>query len=90
MPRVVTEVVPGPKSQEMKQTLGNIQNSTAVNFFADYEKSQGNYIVDVDGNQILDVFAQISSMPLGLVAFCILSFLKVVICVGGLEMNTDP
>ncbi|XP_075260845.1 4-aminobutyrate aminotransferase, mitochondrial-like [Convolutriloba macropyga] len=65
MPRVVTEVVPGPKSQEMKQTLGNIQNSTAVNFFADYEKSQGNYIVDVDGNQILDVFAQISSMPLG-------------------------
>ncbi|KAI8079519.1 4-aminobutyrate aminotransferase [Gilbertella persicaria] len=31
----------------------------------DFAKSKGNYIVDADGNTLLDVFAQIASIPIG-------------------------
>ena len=61
----VLSVIPGPKSREMIANLDKIQFASAVWYFADYKKSLGNYIVDVDGNCLLDVFSQISSLPLG-------------------------
>lgn len=61
----VRTVIPGPKSMAMKQELNLIQNTDVVQFFADYNRSLGNFIVDVDGNVLLDFFTQIASIPLG-------------------------
>lgn len=61
----VNTVCPGPDSEKQIKTLGEVFDSRPVYFVADYEKSAGNYIADVDGNIFLDVYAQIASIPLG-------------------------
>jgi 4-aminobutyrate aminotransferase/(S)-3-amino-2-methylpropionate transaminase len=62
---VLFRSIPGPVSIELNNQLGTIYDNRATYFVADYFKSVGNYIVDADGNKLLDVFAQISSIPLG-------------------------
>ncbi|KAG7382662.1 hypothetical protein PHYBOEH_010396 [Phytophthora boehmeriae] len=63
--QIVTKQVPGPKSMQELKRLSALQNTGAINFFADYATSRGNYLVDVDGNRFLDVYGQIASLPLG-------------------------
>ena len=41
----------------MRAQLGATQETGAVKYFVDMEKSRGNYVVDVDGNRMLDMFA---------------------------------
>ncbi|XP_060757094.1 4-aminobutyrate aminotransferase, mitochondrial [Neoarius graeffei] len=57
--------IPGPRSKELTRQLGGIQNVGAINFFCNYEESRGNYLVDADGNRMLDLYTQIASLPLG-------------------------
>lgn len=64
-PHILTENVPGPKAVKAKDEMAKLQDTRAVNMMVDYEKSLGNYMVDADGNVLLDVYAQIASIALG-------------------------
>ncbi|KAK6454597.1 4-aminobutyrate aminotransferase [Scheffersomyces xylosifermentans] len=64
-PELVTETIPGPKSQQLNEELGRKFDNRATYFVADYVNSLGNYISDADGNKLLDVYCQISSIALG-------------------------
>lgn len=47
--------IPGPKSREHIAKLDKVFDTRSLNMLADYTKCFGNYIVDPDGNQLLDV-----------------------------------
>jgi 4-aminobutyrate aminotransferase / (S)-3-amino-2-methylpropionate transaminase len=63
-PRIST-AIPGPKSQKAIADLHRIFDTRSLNMLANYQQSYGNYIVDPDGNVLLDVYAQIASIPVG-------------------------
>ncbi len=57
--------VPGPRSEALRQRHGQWQDARTVHFYQDAKKSLGNYIVDVDGNTLLDVYGHIAAVALG-------------------------
>lgn len=63
-PRVVTPI-PGPKSKKAIEELHKVFDTRSLNMMANYQQSYGNYIADLDGNVLLDVYAQIASIPVG-------------------------
>ena len=52
---VVKTEIPGPKSKEHIAKLNQVFDTRSINMLTDYTKSFGNYIVDPDGNTLLDV-----------------------------------
>ncbi len=61
----VRTAIPGPRSLELRARHGAIQDARTVHFYQDAQRSAGNYIVDVDGNTLLDVYGHIAALPLG-------------------------
>lgn len=51
----IKTAIPGPISQKAIAELDEVFDTRAINTICDYEKSNGNYLVDLDGNVLLDV-----------------------------------
>lgn len=64
-PSVKSTPFPGPKAKAIAADLDEVFDTRALNMVANYYESRGNYIVDPDGNELLDVYAQIASIPVG-------------------------
>ncbi|GIZ37013.1 hypothetical protein CKM354_000047600 [Cercospora kikuchii] len=62
---IVRTQIPGPKSQEAIAELDQVFDTRSLNMMANYQNSFGNYLADLDGNVLLDVYAQIASIPVG-------------------------
>lgn len=62
---VIRTEIPGPKSKEAIKELDRVFDTRSLNMMANYQNSFGNYIADLDGNVLLDVYAQIASIPVG-------------------------
>jgi len=63
-PRLRTSI-PGPESKKAIEHLDKTFDIRSLNMMANYQNSFGNYIADPDGNVLLDVYAQIASIPVG-------------------------
>ncbi|CAJ0580431.1 unnamed protein product, partial [Mesorhabditis spiculigera] len=63
-PKMLT-TCPGPKTNAQKKLMEKHSSIVSIRCFVDFEKSFGNYLVDADGNTMLDIFTMISSLPLG-------------------------
>lgn len=64
-PSMKTSTTPGPQSQSVSQEIGKFQDPRTHVLVVDYAKSNGNYLVDADGNALLDMFGQIASIAVG-------------------------
>lgn len=60
-----TSTTPGPKSTSFSKEISKFQDSRTHVLVVDYNKSNGNYLVDADGNALLDMFGQIASIAVG-------------------------
>jgi 4-aminobutyrate aminotransferase / (S)-3-amino-2-methylpropionate transaminase len=58
-------VLPGPKTQALRARHGVHQDARTVHFYQDSQRSRGCYLVDVDGNTLLDLYGHIACVPIG-------------------------
>lgn len=63
--RIVTATVPGPASEALRVRHGRHQDARSMHLYQDAKRSLGNYLVDADGNTLLDLYGHIAALPLG-------------------------
>ncbi|MFN7145743.1 MAG: aminotransferase class III-fold pyridoxal phosphate-dependent enzyme, partial [Myxococcota bacterium] len=61
----VVTPVPGPKSEALRARHQRFQDARTVHVYQDARRSVGSYLVDVDGNVLLDLYGHIAALPLG-------------------------
>ena len=57
--------IPGPEGKKAIAELDKVYETRSLNMMCNYQNSFGNYVADLDGNVLLDVYAQIASIPVG-------------------------
>jgi 4-aminobutyrate aminotransferase/(S)-3-amino-2-methylpropionate transaminase len=62
---VLRTAIPGPKSEALRARHGRFQDARTVHVYQDGNASRGNYLVDVDGNALLDLYGHIACVPIG-------------------------
>lgn len=64
-PNMITSSFPGPKAKAYIESLSEITDSQHGLLVQDINNSKGNYVADIDGNILLDVFNNIASTAIG-------------------------
>jgi len=62
---VMRTQIPGPEGKKAIAELDKVYETRSLNMMCNYQNSFGNYVADLDGNVLLDVYAQIASIPVG-------------------------
>jgi 4-aminobutyrate aminotransferase / (S)-3-amino-2-methylpropionate transaminase len=62
--RVLT-AIPGPQTEALRARHHKYQDARTIHLYQDAKKSLGNYMVDVDGNTLLDLYGHIAALPVG-------------------------
>jgi 4-aminobutyrate aminotransferase/(S)-3-amino-2-methylpropionate transaminase len=57
--------IPGPATEALRARHSRFQDALSIHMYQDAAKSLGNYLVDVDGNTLLDLYGHIASVPIG-------------------------
>ncbi len=61
----VETAIPGPRSEALRARHGKYQDARTIHVYQNAQASVGNYLVDVDGNVLLDLYGHIACLPLG-------------------------
>lgn len=61
----VVTAIPGPRSEALRARHGRYQDARVIHVYQDAARSRGNYMVDVDGNVLLDLYGHIACIPVG-------------------------
>ncbi|HEY8945081.1 MAG TPA: aminotransferase class III-fold pyridoxal phosphate-dependent enzyme, partial [Polyangiaceae bacterium] len=62
---VVRTRIPGPRSEALRARHERHQDARSIHVYQDARGSLGNYLADVDGNVLLDVYGHIGALAVG-------------------------